>query len=282
MSSSAAAPIAVPGLRRNMVTICGMTATIMQALDTTIANVALPYMQGSLSASQDQINWVLTSYIVARRDHDRAGGLDRQPFRTQAHLYPVFGGFTIASCCAASRRTSTRWCCFRLLQGMFGAALVPLSQAVMLDSYALHERAKAMSIWGMGVMMGPIMGPSLGAWLTETYSWHWVFFVNLPFGIFTVLGLMVFMDETKKNRELRFDWFGFTALAVGIGSLQIALDRGEPTGLDRIQRNHRRVHSSRSSASIISSPTRSRPRSRSSSSRCSRTRISSAAAYSWR
>ena len=119
---------------------------------------------------------------------------------------------------------------FRLLQGVFGAALVPLSQAVMLDSYALHERAKAMSIWGMGVMMGPIMGPSLGAWLTETYSWHWVFFVNLPFGIFTVLGLMIFMDETTKNFELRFDWFGFLALSVGIGSLQIALDRGEQLG----------------------------------------------------
>jgi DHA2 family multidrug resistance protein len=107
---------------------------------------------------------------------------------------------------------------------------VPLSQAVMLDSYALHERAKAMSIWGMGVMMGPIMGPSLGAWLTETYSWHWVFFVNLPFGFFTVLGLVIFMDETKKDLNLRFDWFGFAALAVAIGSLQLALDRGEQLG----------------------------------------------------
>src|SRR5436305_1659587 len=126
--------------------------------------------------------------------------------------------------CSASRRR------FRLLQGVFGAALVPLSQAVMLDSYSLQERAKAMSIWGMGVMMGPIMGPSLGAWLTETYSWHWVFFVNLPFGIFTVLGLLVFMDETKKNHELRFDWFGFAALAIGIGAMQIALDRGEQLG----------------------------------------------------
>jgi MFS transporter, DHA2 family, multidrug resistance protein len=107
---------------------------------------------------------------------------------------------------------------------------VPLSQAVMLDSYALHERAKAMSIWGMGVMMGPIMGPSLGAWLTETYSWHWVFFVNIPFGIVTVAGLLVFMDETKMDTELRFDWFGFIALAVGIGSMQLALDRGEQLG----------------------------------------------------
>jgi DHA2 family multidrug resistance protein len=100
----------------------------------------------------------------------------------------------------------------------------------MLDSYALHERAKAMSIWGMGVMMGPIMGPSLGAWLTETYSWHWVFFVNLPFGIFTVAGLMIFMDETQQNNNLRFDWFGFGALAIGIGALQVALDRGEQLG----------------------------------------------------
>jgi DHA2 family multidrug resistance protein len=116
---------------------------------------------------------------------------------------------------------------FRLLQGVFGAALVPLSQAVMLDYYTLQERAKAMSIWGMGVMMGPIMGPSLGAWLTETYSWHWVFFVNLPFGAITVLGLVVFMDETKKDSSLKFDWFGFSALAIGIGALQLALDRGE-------------------------------------------------------
>jgi DHA2 family multidrug resistance protein len=100
----------------------------------------------------------------------------------------------------------------------------------MLDSYTLQERAKAMSIWGMGVMMGPIMGPSLGAWLTETYSWHWVFFVNLPFGIVTVLGLLAFMDETKTDRGLRFDWFGFAALAVGIGAMQVALDRGEQLG----------------------------------------------------
>jgi DHA2 family multidrug resistance protein len=140
------------------------------------------------------------------------------------------GGFTIASVLCGLAQDINQMVLFRLLQGMCGAALVPLSQAVMLDSYALHERAKAMSIWGMGVMMGPIMGPSLGAWLTETYSWHWVFFVNLPFGIFTVLGLMIFMDETKKDLGLRFDWFGFAALAVGIGSLQVALDRGEQLG----------------------------------------------------
>jgi DHA2 family multidrug resistance protein len=230
MPNSAAAPVAVPGLRRNMVTICAMTATIMQALDTTIANVALPYMQGTLSASQDQINWVLTSYIVAAAIMTAPVGWIANRFGRKRIFIVCSGGFTIASVLCGLAQDINQMVLFRLLQGVFGAALVPLSQAVMLDSYALHERAKAMSIWGMGVMMGPIMGPSLGAWLTETYSWHWVFFVNLPFGIFTVLGLMVFMDETKKDLNLRFDWFGFAALAVGIGSLQIGLDRGEQLG----------------------------------------------------
>jgi MFS transporter, DHA2 family, multidrug resistance protein len=230
MSTSAAAPIVAPGLRRNMVTICAMTATIMQALDTTIANVALPYMQGSLSASQDQINWVLTSYIVAAAIMTAPVGWIANRFGRKRIFILCSGGFTVASVLCGLAQDINQMVLFRLLQGVFGAALVPLSQAVMLDSYTLQERAKAMSIWGMGVMMGPIMGPSLGAWLTETYSWHWVFFVNLPFGIFTVLGLLVFMDETRKNRELRFDWFGFAALAVGIGALQIALDRGEQLG----------------------------------------------------
>jgi len=230
MTTPAASPVAVPGLRRNMVTICAMTATIMQALDTTIANVALPYMQGTLSASQDQINWVLTSYIVAAAIMTAPVGWIANRFGRKRIFILCSGGFTIASVLCGLAQDIDQMVLFRLLQGVFGAALVPLSQAVMLDSYALHERAKAMSIWGMGVMMGPIMGPSLGAWLTETYSWHCVFFVNLPFGFFTVLGLMVFMDETRKDLNLRFDWFGFAALAVAIGSLQLALDRGEQLG----------------------------------------------------
>jgi DHA2 family multidrug resistance protein len=187
-------------------------------------------MQGSLSASQDQINWVLTSYIVAAAIMTAPVGWIANRFGRKRIFIICSGGFTIASVLCGLAQDINQMVLFRLLQGMFGAALVPLSQAVMLDSYALHERAKAMSIWGMGVMMGPIMGPSLGAWLTETYSWHWVFFVNIPFGIFTVLGLLVFMDETRKDLTMRFDWFGFAALAVGIGSLQIALDRGEQLG----------------------------------------------------
>ena len=219
-----------PGLRRNMVTICAMTATIMQALDTTIANVALPYMQGTLSASQDQINWVLTSYIVAAAIMTAPVGWIANRFGRKRIFIICSAGFTVASVMCGLAQDIGQMVLFRLLQGVFGAALVPLSQAVMLDAYALHERAKAMAIWGMGVMMGPIMGPSLGAWLTETYSWHWVFFVNLPFGIVTVLGLIVFMDETRTDSALRFDWFGFAALAIAIGSLQLALDRGEQLG----------------------------------------------------
>ena len=230
MTAAAQPSSMVPGLRRNMVTICAMTATIMQALDTTIANVALPYMQGTLSASQDQINWVLTSYIVAAAIMTAPVGWIANRFGRKRIFIICSAGFTVASVLCGLAQDIGQMVVFRLMQGVFGAALVPLSQAVMLDHYTLQERAKAMAIWGMGVMMGPIMGPSLGAWLTETYSWHWVFFVNLPFGIFTVLGLVIFMDETRKNVELRFDWFGFTALAIGIGSLQLALDRGEQLG----------------------------------------------------
>ncbi|QND74562.1 DHA2 family efflux MFS transporter permease subunit [Tardiphaga robiniae] len=230
MSTSAPSPSAVPGFRRNMVTICAMTATIMQALDTTIANVALPYMQGTLSASQDQVNWVLTSYIVAAAIMTAPVGWIANRFGRKKIFIVCSAGFTVASVLCGLAQDINQMVGFRLLQGVFGAALVPLSQAVMLDSYALHERAKAMSIWGMGVMLGPIMGPSLGAWLTETYSWHWVFFVNLPFGIVTVFGLLAFMDETKTNAELKFDWFGFGALAIGIGAMQLALDRGEQLG----------------------------------------------------
>src|SRR5262249_28471753 len=231
MTAAAHPSAMVPGLRRNMVTICAMTATIMQALDTTIANVALPYMQGTLSASQDQINWVLTSCIVAAAIMTAPVGWVANRFGRKRIFIICSAGFTIASVLCGVAQDITQMVAFRLAQGVFGAALVPLSQAVMLDSYTLQERAKAMSIWGMGVMMGPIMGPSLGAWLTETYSWHWVFLVNLPFGIFTVLGLIIFMDETRKDHALRFDWFGFAALAVAIRSPPLALRPRAPPRL---------------------------------------------------
>ena len=218
------------GMHRTLLTVCAMTATIMQALDSTIANVALPYMQGSLSASQDQVNWVLTSYIVAAAIMTAPIAWLAERFGRKKLFIVCAAGFTFASVLCGSAQTIEQMVLFRMLQGSFGAALVPLSQAVMLDSYTLAERGSAMAIWGVGVMLGPIMGPTLGGWLTDQYSWHWVFLINLPIGIFTVIGLMIFMDETPTEKSRRFDWFGFVALAIGIGALQIMLDRGEQLG----------------------------------------------------
>ncbi|WP_414710157.1 DHA2 family efflux MFS transporter permease subunit [Pseudorhodoplanes sp.] len=228
---SGAATTALPsGPRRMLVTVCAMSATIMQALDTTIANVALPYMQGSLGASMDQINWVLTSYIVAAAIMTAPIGWLANRFGTKRLFIICVIAFTTASLLCGLAQSIEQMVVFRLLQGMGGAALVPLSQSVMLNSYAPEERGQAMAIWGMGVMLGPIMGPTLGAWLTDNYSWHWVFLVNLPVGILTTVGLLLFMDDSKPQGGVRFDWFGFLALAVGIGSLQLMLDRGEQVG----------------------------------------------------
>ncbi len=219
-----------PKTRRLFITICAMTATIMQALDTTIANVALPYMQGSLSASLDQINWVLASYIVAAAIMTAPVGWLADRFGRKHVFIACVAGFTVASLLCALAKNIEQMVLFRLMQGMAGAALVPLSQSVLLDSYSVEERSSAMAIWGVGVMLGPIMGPTIGAWLTDNYSWHWVFLINLPIGIATVIGMFLFMHESKQQAHLRFDWFGFIALAVGIGSLQMLLDRGEQIG----------------------------------------------------
>src|SRR5512135_3149825 len=229
MSPSATSAMS-PKFRRTLITICAMTATIMQALDTTIANVALPYMQGSLSASLDQINWVLTSYIVAAAIMTAPIGWAAERFGRKRLFLICVAGFTLASALCGLAQNIEQMVLFRLLQGMAGAALVPLSQSVLLDSYSLEERGSAMAIWGVGVMLGPIMGPTLGAWLTDNYSWHWVFLINLPIGVMTVIGMLLFMEETHKHEHLRFDWFGFIALAIGIGSLQLMLDRGEQVG----------------------------------------------------
>jgi DHA2 family multidrug resistance protein len=215
---------------RAMLTVCVMMATIMQALDMTIANVALPYMQGSLSTTQDQVNWVLTSYIVAAAIMTSPLGWMASRFGRKKLFIVCAAGFTLASMLCGIAQSIEQMVAFRLLQGVFGAALVPISQAVMLDAYPPAKRGQAMAIWGMGVMLGPIMGPTLGGWLTEYYSWRWVFFVNLPFGILTVAGLSVFMRESAIRRDAPFSWFGFLSLSLGIGALQMMLDRGQEQG----------------------------------------------------
>ena len=204
-----------------------MLATFMQALDTTIANVALPFMQGSLSASQDQINWVLTSYIVASAIAMPATGFLAKRFGLKQLFLAAVVGFTAASMLCGIATSLEEIVVFRLLQGVFGAALVPLSQTVLFQIYPIERRGHAMAIWGVGIMFGPIIGPTLGGWLTDTLNWRWVFFINIPFGVLTFVGLSAVLSETRANTGQRFDWFGFLLLALSIGSLQLALDRGE-------------------------------------------------------
>jgi len=212
---------------RGFITVCAMAATLMQTLDTTIVNVALPYMQGSLAAAPDQITWVLTSYIVAAAIMTAPVGWLTARFGRKNVFLVCLVGFTGSSMLCGLAGSLTQIVLFRLLQGVFGAALVPLSQATMLDIYPIEQRGKAMAAWVMGVVVGPILGPTLGGYLTDAYSWRWVFYINLPFGIIASVGLWLFLKETRRDAGLRFDVVGFAVLSLGLGALQLMLDRGE-------------------------------------------------------
>jgi DHA2 family multidrug resistance protein len=211
---------------RGLLVVSVMLATLMQALDTTIANVALPNMQGSLSATQDQISWVLTSYIVAAAIATPATGWLASVMGRRRLLLIAIAGFTIASVLCGIATGIGEMVAFRLLQGLFGAALVPLSQSTLLDVYPREKHGAAMALWGMGVMVGPILGPPLGGWLTDNYSWNWVFLINVPVGALALFGVAASLP-TDETRASRFDWRGFAFLAIGIGALQLFLDRGE-------------------------------------------------------
>jgi DHA2 family multidrug resistance protein len=209
------------------VTVSIMLATIMQTLDSTIANVALPHMAGNLSVSQDQISWVLTSYIVAAAiATPLTGWLSTRYGRKRIFLISVVG-FTVASAACGLSESLAQIVLARLLQGLFGAALVPLSQAVMIDNSAPEKRGQAMAIWGMGVMIGPILGPTLGGWLTDNMTWRWVFFINLPIGLLSFYGIKKYIRETNQLGTTRFDLYGFMTLSLAIGLFQMLLDRGE-------------------------------------------------------
>jgi MFS transporter, DHA2 family, multidrug resistance protein len=212
---------------RTMITVSAIGATLLQSLDQTIANVALPYMQGSFSASYDEITWVLTSYITAAAIMTAPVGWLATRFGRKPLFIGCIIGFTIASMLCGAAQSLTQIVAFRLLQGMFSAALVPLSQATLLDIYPPERRGFAMAIWGMGVMIGPIMGPTLGGYLTDYYDWRWVFYINLPFGLLAAAGLLVFLPNSREAGGNRFDWLGFAVLSTGIGSLQLMLDRGQ-------------------------------------------------------
>lgn len=212
---------------RGLIVVSVMLATIMHALDMTIANVALPSMQGTMSATQDQISWVLTSYIVAAAIMTPPTGVLAARLGRKRVFVGAVVGFTVTSMLCGAATSLEQMVAFRLLQGAFGAGLVPLSQAVLLDLYPPEKRGAAMAMWGVGVMVGPILGPTLGGILTEYYSWRWVFYINLPFGILALAGILAFLPESEPDRGRRFDVFGFALLSLAIGSLQLMLDRGE-------------------------------------------------------
>jgi DHA2 family multidrug resistance protein len=210
-----------------MITACVVLAVIMQALDTTIANVALPYMQGSISASSDQINWVLTSYIVAAAVMTPPSAFLARRFGRKRVLQWAIVGFVISSILCGLAQSLEEIILARLLQGLAGAALVPLSQGILLDIYSLKERGSAMALFGVSVMVGPVLGPMLGGWLTENFSWRWVFFINLPIGLLALAGIIYYVSETSTDTSSRLDWLGFGSLSVAIMALQLFLDRGE-------------------------------------------------------
>jgi DHA2 family multidrug resistance protein len=203
-----------------------MMASVMQVLDNTIANVALPHIQGALSATQDQMAWVLTSYIVAAAITTPLAGWLASRFGRKRVVLVSIAGFTLASMTCGLAQSLTQMVVARLLQGACGAALVPMSQAVMLDINPPENHAKAMSLWVTGVTLGPIVGPALGGWLTDDYNWRWVFYINVPFGILAFLGTLTTMPESTIKRS-PFDFFGFATLSLAVGALQITLDRGQ-------------------------------------------------------
>ena len=220
-------PLQIPQpINRPAVTLCVILAVIMQALDTTIANVALPYMQGSVSASADQINWVLTSYIVAAAIMTPPSGFLANRFGRKRILMVAVVGFVIASVLCGLAQSLVQIVAFRLLQGFFGAALVPLGQSVLLDIYTVEERGSAMAVFGVSVMVGPVLGPVIGGWLTDHYSWRWVFYINVPLGVLAFAGISFFLRETKTSAAAKLDWLGFGSLSIAIAAMQVFLDRG--------------------------------------------------------
>lgn len=210
---------------RFWVAVSVMAATVMQVLDTTIINVALPHMAGELGATMDSITWVLTSYLMGSAVFMPMAGFFTDRLGRKRYLLISIAGFVVTSALCGIATSLPEMVIFRLLQGVFGASLVPLSQAIMVETFPVESRGKAMAIWGMGVMVAPILGPTLGGYLTETLSWRWTFYINIPVGIASFLLAARFVPDTER-RERRMDWIGFVTLAIAIASFQLMLDRG--------------------------------------------------------
>ena len=213
---------------RALITATAILASMIYSIDWTIAAVALPHMQGTFSATQDQIAWVMTSYIVVSAIAlPTTGWLSSVIGRKRLFLTSI-GGFTFFSLLCGAANSLPAEITFRAFQGCFGAFLIPLSQSLMLDNYPKEKHSQAIALWGLGVILGPVIGPTIGGYLTEEYSWRWVFYVGVPIGLVAYLGGLLFLPpDDRSQKPASFDWLGFTALAVGVGALQLMLDRGE-------------------------------------------------------
>ena len=212
---------------RGLMTATIICACVLQGIDTTIANVALPHIQGSMSAAQDQISWVLTSYIVASAIMMPMTGWLAGRFGIKYIFLGSVIGFTIASALCGAAESLPQLVIYRVLQGVFGAGLVPLGQATLLTIYPQERHGHAMAIFSTGAMMGPIIGPTMGGWLTDNLNWRWCFYINLPVGAICALGIFLLFRRTRNVRREGFDIFGFAALSIAVGALQLMLDRGQ-------------------------------------------------------
>ena len=229
MSEAATSP-EPDGINRAMITASVMMATTVIIMDMSIASIALPHMQGGLSANQDQVSWVMTIYFMMQGiTMSATGWLAGRIGRKRLYIGTLIG-FTVCSMLSGSADSIPEIMIYRGLQGMFSAPVVPISQALMLDSYPRERHASALAIWGMGVMFAPVMGPVLGGWLTDEYSWRWVFYVSMPFAALGVIGALAFIRETPRDRERQFDWLGFICLGLTLAGIQFLLDRGEVEG----------------------------------------------------
>ncbi len=211
---------------RSMITVSIMMAAIMGVLDSTIVSVALPQIQGALSASPEQVIWVLTSYIVATAISTPLSGWLAGRFGMKQIILLAIAGFTVTSMLCGIATSLPQMVAFRLLQGLFGAAFIPLSQAVLLNINPPERHNQALSVWAAGVMTAPIAGPLVGGYLTEAFSWRWCFFINLPVGALAFLGVAAFMPRERAGPFRPFDFLGFGALALFVAALQMMLDRG--------------------------------------------------------
>ena len=212
-----------------LIAIAVMSSTFMEVLDTTVVNVSLPHIAGSLSSSNDEATWTLTSYLVANAIILPMTGWLANHFGRKRVLMASITGFTISSFLCGLAPSLPLLILFRVMQGASGGGLQPLSQAIMLEAFPPEKRGKAMAFWGLGIVVAPMLGPVLGGWITDSYSWRWVFYINLPVGILGLImsSLFIFDPHYISRKTERVDYWGIGLLALGIAALQIMLDKGQ-------------------------------------------------------